>query len=110
VKDLLWHLARWQEEAARVLSEGAWDLDRGATEPGWVDRVNGEALAAGRRMGLEDVRAGGHERRTRMRRVFEALREAPPAAVEWFEESGPLHYAEHSAELLVWTERLRSQG
>jgi hypothetical protein len=110
IKDLLWHLARWQEEAARVLSQAAWDVDRGSTEPGWVDRLNAEALAAGRRMDLEGVRAGGRERRARMRSAFEALAELPPAAVEWFEESGPLHYAEHGDDLARWTERLRPQG
>src|SRR5512134_4096600 len=67
IKDLLWHLARWQEETARVLAEGAWEEDRGSTEPGWVDRLNAEARAAGQRMDLEDVRAGGRERRARMR-------------------------------------------
>jgi hypothetical protein len=110
IKDLLWHLARWHEEAARVLGEGVWDADPAATEPGWVDRLNAEALAAGRRMDLESARAGGRERRARMRSAFEALEEIPPAAQEWFEESGTLHYAEHADDLDRWMERLRSQG
>lgn len=110
IKDLLWHLARWHEEAARVLGERAWDADPGSTEPGWVDRLNAEALAAGRRMDLEGVRAGGRERRARMRSAFAALDGIPPAAEEWFEESGTLHYAEHADDLARWTGRLRSQG
>jgi hypothetical protein len=61
-------------------------------------------------MDLEGVRAGGRERRARMRSAFEALAELTPAAVEWFEESGPLHYAEHGDDLARWTERLRPQG
>jgi hypothetical protein len=108
IKDLLWHLARWHEEAARVLDEGSWDQDPGSTEPGWVDRVNAEALAAGRWTDVEDVRSGCRERRARMRSAFEGLEEPPPAAREWFEESGTLHYAEHAEDLARWTERLRA--
>jgi hypothetical protein len=110
IKDLLWHLARWQEETARILTEGTWDVDRGSTEPEWVDRLNAEALAAGRRIALDGVRSGGRERRARMRSAFAALEEPPTAAWEWFEESGALHYAEHADDLVRWTERLRAQG
>jgi hypothetical protein len=110
IKDLIWHLARWHEEAARVLGRRAGDADPASSEPGWVDRLNAQALATGRRMDLASVKAGGRERRARMRGAFAALEEIAPAAEEWFEESGTLHYAEHADDLARWTERLRSQG
>jgi hypothetical protein len=61
-------------------------------------------------MDLGDARAGSRERRARMRSAFGALEPVAPAAEEWFEESGTLHYAEHAADLERWTERLRSQA
>jgi hypothetical protein len=110
IKDLLWHLARWHEEAALILEDRAWGADPGSAEPGRIDRVNAEALEAGRRMDLAAARAGGRERRARMRSAFGASEEVTPFAEEWFEESGTLHYAEHAADLERWTERLRSHA
>jgi hypothetical protein len=109
IKDLLWHLARWHEEAARVIGERTWDAVEASTGPAWVDGLNAEALAESRGMGLEEVRSGGRDRRGRMREAFEALEDPPASAVEWFEESGTLHYREHADELARWTGRLRSE-
>jgi hypothetical protein len=110
IKDLLWHLAVWHEEASRVLLKRARDVDDAALEPGWVDRVNADGLAHGRGMDLDRVREVGRVRRARMLAAFGALDDAPAAAQEWFEESGTIHYAEHEDDLVRWSETLRSQG
>ena len=110
IKDLLWHLGVWHEEAARVIVGRAWDVDSAALEPDWVDRVNADGLAQGRDMDLDHVREVGRERRAGMLAAFGALEETPPPAEEWFEESGTVHYVEHADDLARWSERLRSQG
>jgi hypothetical protein len=113
VKDLLWHLAYWYDDAARVLGlmrQGTWDGEDPSREAGWTDRVNDEQLARSRSMSLGDVREGWLGDRRRMLSALAALADVTPEAEEWFEESGPTHVAEHLPELEAWVERLRSEG
>jgi hypothetical protein len=44
-----------------------------------------------------------------MLEAFGALDEITPDADEWFEESGPSHYAEHMPDLGQWVTRMRSE-
>jgi hypothetical protein len=53
-------------------------------------------------MDLKTVKAEFAASRTRMVVEFGTLPEVTPAAVEWFEESGPLHYQEHLVDLRRW--------
>jgi hypothetical protein len=113
VKDLLWHLAFWHADAARALGEmreGVWDGHDASLVPGWTDRTNDEQQARSQAMGLAEVRAASVEERRRMLEVFGALEEPTPAAMEWFEESGPLHTDQHLPGLAAWAARLRSGG
>jgi hypothetical protein len=41
-----------------------------------------------------------------MLEAFGALEAPSPGAEEWFEESGPRHYAEHEPDLRAWVQRL----
>jgi hypothetical protein len=50
-------------------------------------------------MSPDDVRADFLDARRRMVEAFEALDDVTPVAVEWFEESGALHYAKHVEDL-----------
>jgi len=50
------------------------------------------------------VRAGFLEARRRMVEAFGALDVVTPEAVEWFEESGALHYAKHVDDLRAFLE------
>ncbi len=99
---MLGHLAFWCEEAARVLveiREGRWDgLDPGP-EPGGVDAMNAAAVERWRDADLVVVLAAWREGRSRMLEAFGALDEVSPEAAEWFDESGPTHYAEHLPDL-----------
>ncbi len=113
VKDLLWHVGFWCDDAARALTrmaEGAWDGVHPSREPGWTDRVNGEELARSRSVAPAEAREAWVEGRRRMLSALGALTEVSPEAEEWFEESGPSHYAEHLPELEAWISRLRSEG
>ena len=104
-------MAVWCDHTARVLAEiraGTWDGHDPSTEPGWTDRVNREAFEASRPMDLDLVRASWAERRRSMLAAFGALDEVTPDADEWFDESGPSHYAEHLPGLEAWVAELRA--
>ncbi len=102
-KDAMYHVAAWAEEAAKVLGRVAAGTHRGGSLD--VDRMNAGWLEVGR--GLEDdvVRIRFAKGRTAMRQAFAGLREVEGTAWEWFEESGPRHYAEHLPDLRAFLER-----
>jgi hypothetical protein len=111
VKDLLWHVAVWCEDTARVLAEmraGTWDGRDPSLESGWTDRMNRKAFERSRTMDLEDVRSAWLEGRRRMLEAFGALGEVTAQAEEWFDESGPSHYAEHLPDLEAWVTSVRA--
>lgn len=106
-------MAFWCDDAAQVLAEmkaGTWDGRDPSLEPGWVDRVNDEQLQRSRTMDPADARAEWLDGRRRMLGAFGALDDVSPQADEWFEETGPTHYAGHLPDLEDWVERLRSQA
>ena len=113
IRDLLWHLASWSEDTARVLREmaaGTWDGSDPSLEPGWTDRTNDEQFARSRTMGIGEARAAWIEGRRAALEAFGALEDVTPQADEWFDESGPTHYAGHLPGLGGWVGRLRSEA
>jgi Mycothiol maleylpyruvate isomerase N-terminal domain len=100
-RDLMFHVGGWLAEAGRQLERmraGTFvepDLD--------VDGINAEWFQLSRRLDLETVEAELVASRTHMLSALAALPEVTPAAQEWFEESGELHYTEHLRELRGWT-------
>ena len=106
VRDVMWHLAFWCSDAARALGEigrrqvraGSRTLRRRAQ----VDVVNDRELERSRGMEPDQVRSELHRGRSAMLERFGALEVLTADADEWFEESGPLHYAEHLPELEAW--------
>jgi hypothetical protein len=113
VKDLMAHVAAWSDYTARVLDEmaaGTWDGRDEFEEPGSVDSVNAEWFERDRDRHLEDVRSAWHAARGRLLDSFGALDEITPDAGEWFEQTGPSHYAEHLSDLVEWHSRLRREG
>ncbi len=96
-----------------MLSEmkaGTWDGRDPSLEPGWVDRVNDEQIERSRTIDPGVARAAWLEERRRMLEAFGALDELSPEADEWFEETGPTHYAGHLPGLEDWVGRLRSEA
>jgi hypothetical protein len=53
-------------------------------------------------MQVDEVRAELQRARAAMLERFGALAGLTADADEWFEESGPAHYAEHASELEAW--------
>ncbi len=102
-KDVMYHVAAWSEEAAKVLGRIAAgthvesDLDIQALNEQWFEEGRG----------VEDdvVRIRFAKGRVAMRQVFSTLAEVDAQAWEWFEESGPRHYAEHLPDLRSFLER-----
>lgn len=106
------HVAAWSEYTAGVLDEmvsGTWDGRDEFAEAGSVDRVNREWFERDRDRPPDEVRSAWHAARRRLLDSFGALAEITPDADEWFEETGPSHYAEHLPGLVAWRSRLRGE-
>ena len=105
VRDVMWHVAFWCVDTARALgamSEGRFDRLREPYGGAEVNRLNDRELDRSRGMRVAEVRAELHRARAAMLERFGALTELTADADEWFEESGPAHYAEHVPELEAW--------
>ena len=104
VKDLLWHVGAWAAECAHVLERVRMGTFEDEAED--TDALNREWFELSRTLDLQTVRAEFVSGRNRMLHEWEALKEITPAADEWFEETGPIHYREHAKDLGAWVERL----
>jgi len=105
VRDVMWHVAFWCSDAARALdeiAEGRFDRVREPYADAEVNRLNDRELERSRGMRVNEVRAELHRARAAMLERFGALAGITADADEWFEESGPAHYAEHAPELEAW--------
>jgi len=105
VRDVMWHVAFWCADAARALNaigEGRLDRVREPYGDAEVDRLNDRELERSRGMQVDEVRAELHGARAAMLERFGSLARLTTDADEWFEESGPAHYAEHAPELEAW--------
>jgi hypothetical protein len=102
-KDVMHHVAAWSEEAAKVLGRIAAGTHREGDPD--VQALNEEWFEAGRGLDDDVVRIRFAKGRVAMRQVFSQLTEVDATAWEWFEESGPRHYAEHLPDLRSFLER-----
>ena len=105
VRDVMWHVAFWCSDAARALTdiaEGRFDRAREPYGADEVNRMNDREFERSRSMPPDEVRAEVHRARAAMLERFGLLNEITADADAWFEESGPLHYAEHLRELRAW--------
>ena len=105
VRDVMWHVAFWCSDAARALgeiAEGRFDRVREPYADAEVNRLNDRELERSRGMQVDEVRAELHRARAAMLERFGALAGITADADEWFEKSGPAHYAEHAPELEAW--------
>ena len=100
VRDVLFHIGAWAAHCGIQIERmrmGTWVA---AEED--VERLNREWFELSRTLDLPTVGAELAAARTRMVCGFGTLPKITPAAVEWFEESGPLHYDEHLLALRRW--------
>jgi len=106
-KDVMFHVAYWTADCADALERiaaGTWD--GGADEtPETIEATNREGFERSAAMPPAEVRTGFAEGRARMVGALTALDDVSPEAWEWFEESGPLHYAKHVEDLAAWLGR-----
>jgi hypothetical protein len=102
-KDAMFHVGGWMAECARVLEqirEGTFD--RAAEDALEIEVVNAAWFETSRSMDPQDVHVMFEASRQKMRECFATLPEMTADAWEWFEESGPLHYAKHVKDLEAW--------
>lgn len=111
-KDAMFHLAAWMGDCGEQLDrmrEGSFDRDDETHET--IERQNRAWFEVSRAMAPGEVRERFSESR---RSMVEALAELGAAsgtlaleAIEWFEESGALHYAKHADDLRAFVEESR---
>jgi hypothetical protein len=102
-KDTMFHVGAWLAMCTAVLERiraGSGDEDDMTTEA-----RNAAWFAMSRELDAGTVRAEMEAARVCARRCFGSLAEVTPEARSWFEESGPLHYAEHAKDLRDWLAR-----
>jgi len=99
-KDVMFHVGAWLALAARQLErirEGTYAADDTTTD----DR-NRAWFALSQTLDISTVRAELESSRLMAHEALAGLTEVTPEAREWFEESAPLHYAEHLPDLVRW--------
>lgn len=102
-KDLMFHIGAWCGECGDQLERmrtGTY-VDVAVD----TDAKNREWFETSRRLDVPTVKTALDAARTRMLREWKALDETPSSAVEWFEESGRIHYVEHMRDLQAWRDR-----
>jgi hypothetical protein len=102
-KDVMYHVAAWADEAAKVLGRIAAGTHREGDRD--IQVLNEEWHEVGRGLDDDVVRIRFAKGRVAMRQAFTRLSEVDTSAWEWFEESGPRHYEEHLPDLRAFLER-----
>ena len=112
-KDVMFHVAGWMADCGLQLErmrDGSFDPTEETRET--IERQNQVWFDLSRVVSPADVRSRFPASRRRMIDAFRALGrnlgEPTPEAVEWFEESGALHYAKHDEDLRVFIEATRA--
>jgi hypothetical protein len=105
VKDTMWHVARWCEDAADGFErmragtfDGSWDADDE------VEALNQTWFEESQELDLATVRRAWFEQRAAMLRGFAAVETLTPTVEDWFDESGTIHYEKHLIDLRPWVD------
>ena len=106
-RDAMFHVGAWCAEAAIQLER----MRMGTYVDARIDIevMNRAWFEISRELDVSTVKAELHAARTKMRQEWCELGEhggMTREAVEWFEESGPIHYRDHRRELLAWLDRI----
>jgi hypothetical protein len=99
-KDAMFHVGAWMADCAQQLER----MRAGTFQPGeetraTIERRNAEWLELSKALEPEVVRAEFASAHVRMNEEFGSMPGVTGDAWEWFEESGPLHYREHTNDL-----------
>ncbi len=99
-KDAMFHVSGWTADCALQLDRiGAGTFDALEETREAIELQNQAWFEVSSAMSAADVRATFVPSRQRMVQAFGRLDEVTTEAVEWFEESGALHYAKHVEDL-----------
>ena len=109
VKNMMWHIACWSSDCVHALEQMTAGTFTGVTIVEETETVNRQWFEASRELDPVTVRAEWYSARALMVERFAASQPSSSEAEEWFEESGPLHYAKHLADLRAWGSRLRAE-
>lgn len=102
-KDVMFHVGAWMADCQIQLERmRAGTFDPGEETRATIERRNTEWFELSRTMSHHDVRGEFEAARQRMVEEFGSMPDVTPDAWEWFEESGPLHYAKHVNDLEGW--------
>jgi hypothetical protein len=107
VKDMMWHIACWSADCVRAFDQMRAGTFTGVTIEEDAEVVNRRWFEQSRGLDVETVKAEWHASRTMMVERFASVDPLTPDADEWFDETGPLHYAKHLTDLRPWVATLR---
>jgi DinB family protein len=99
VADLVWHCGYWVDDAARkieLIAAGSPDPEE--PEAVW-QKINDEVAEQSKAMSWDEVVERSEAARERIRTVFAALSDVPPAAESEFVDETFEHYDEHAVEI-----------
>jgi hypothetical protein len=99
VADLVWHCGYWVDDAARrieLIAAGRPEPEE--PESVW-QRTNDEVAEQSKAMSWDEVVERSEAARERIRTVFAALSDVPPAAESEFVDETFEHYDEHAVEV-----------
>jgi len=104
VADLVWHCGYWVDDAARRIEL----IAAGSPEPEEPEAVwqktNDEVAEQSKAMSWDEVVERSEAARERIRTVFAALSDVPPAAESGFVDETLGHYDEHAVEIRRFVE------
>lgn len=104
-KDAMFHISGWMADCAVQLErirEGSFVPAEETREE--IERQNRAWFEISKAMGPPEVRSGFEASRRRMVEAIGTFDHITPEAVEWFEESGALHYGKHVEDLRSFIE------
>jgi hypothetical protein len=108
-RDLLWHCARWAEEAAGHLEQmrAGNFVDPFEADESLGDRMNEEITAQARTMTVAEVLEASEAFRAKVRAVWPTV-EPDEQAAEWYAEETFDHYDEHAAEFAAFADAIEA--
>jgi hypothetical protein len=110
-KVALYHLAAWMDdcgEQLEALRAGTFEA-RVDTVPS-IDERKRRQSERSLTIPADEVRSLADRARDRMRSALQRLPALTADAVEWFEESGSLHYRKHVEDVRGWADRFHSEA
>jgi hypothetical protein len=106
VRDVVWHCARWSDEAGAALGAMAAGTYAHEERPdAFFDDLNARWAEEAKGVDWDTAANELIAARNRARSAFEALAEPDVHAFKWFTDEAVEHYAEHAAEIAAFAER-----